>query len=96
MTVKELKERNVTRSKVDNGYRVDPTWRYSREGVSIKIDLDKCNHYGIKCFVASINDRVCTNFLGQTLYWDTRDAAEEDLCNMLLGGMPKQAYAMSI
>lgn len=96
MNVKELKAVGIKRTKKDNGYRVAPTYQYSREGVKTVIEVDKDDIYGIKCYVASINDRLVTNFLGKTLYWETLDAIQEDVHNMLLGGMPRLAYNMSI
>lgn len=96
MTAKELKASGITRTKVDNGYRVAPTWQYSREGVTTVIELDKDDVYGTKCYVASINGRLLTNFLGKTLYWENQNAAQDDIYNMLLGMMPKFAYTMSI
>lgn len=96
MTIKELRAVGITREKVDNGYHVAPTWRYSREGVSTVIELDKDDVYGIKCYVASINNRLVTNFLGKTLYWENQIDAQTDIYNMLFGGMPKFAYTMSI
>lgn len=96
MTIKELRAVGITREKVDNGYHIAPTWRYSKEGVDTVIELDKDDVYGIKCYVASINDRLVTNFLGKTLYWENQSAAQDDICNILLGMMPKFAYTMSI
>lgn len=96
MNVKELKEVGITRTKKDNGYGVPTTYQYSREGAKTVIEVDKDDVYGIKCYVASVNDRLLTNFIGKTLYWETLDDAQEDVHNMLLGDMPKLAYTMSI
>lgn len=96
MTIKELRASGITRTRIDNGYRVSPTWQYSKEGVDTVIELDKDDVYGIKCYVASIDGRLVTNFLGKTLYWENQSAAQDDICNMLLGMMPKFAYTMSI
>lgn len=96
MTTKELKQYGIIREKIDNGYRVAPTYRYScNEGhnkTNLVIEIDKTDNWGKQVYVMTINDELVRNFRGSMLYWDKLEEAQADLFEMFIGSFPKRAF----
>lgn len=96
MTIKEFKQYGIQKEKIDNGYRVSPTYRYKAIGEYIKtdlvIDIDKTDNWGKQIYVMTINDELVKNFRGSMLYWEKLDEAEKDLFDMFMGCFPKRCF----
>lgn len=92
LKVKELKLYNICREKIDNGYMVSPTYRYSSDRAEIVVDMDKINDYGTKAFVLSIDDKLMTNYKNKTMKWDSVESVEKDIIDIFNGKMPTRFY----
>lgn len=102
MTTKELKQIGIIKEKINNGYRVAPTYRYSDDKehsyrkTNLVIEIDKTDNWGQNVYVMTINDELVRNYRGSMLYWERLDEAEKDLVDMFNGGFPRRAFNMSI
>lgn len=93
MTKTQLRLNGIEVNKIDNGYRVSPSYEYTVGNKSVV--MDKEDHYGIKCFTLSINDNVLTNFFGKRLYWENREDALRDAVRILYGKMPENYHTFA-
>ena len=96
MKVKELKGYGIKRERIDNGYRVEPSYRYTYNGCFGKTDLelvvDKVCSYGTRYYVVSINDEVMINFLGKMLRWESIEDLQDDILRIFTGCFPNKYY----
>lgn len=96
MKVKELKDYGITREKIDNGYRVEPSYRYTYNGhfgkPNFDLVVDKVCSYGTKYYVVSIKDEVMTNFLGKMLRWENLEDLQDDILRIFTGCFPNKFY----
>ena len=91
MTKKGLKNYyKIKEEKIDNGYRVHKTLKYTREGSDVIIEIDKDDYFGIKGYVMTINGKLAENFLGETLWWETLSQAQNDMVRVFNGQMPME------
>ena len=85
---------NIQITKIDNGYRVAPSYEY-RLGKNA-IVLDKENNYGTAEYVMSVNDEVLKNPFGKILWWYTKEEALTDIVRMLVNfEMPSKCHTYS-
>lgn len=78
--------------KIDNGYRVPKTTRFTIDNSDIVIDVDKDNDYGDTIYVISINNNLLTNYYNKTLKYENYALACEDVKDIFDGKMPSRYY----
>lgn len=88
MTTKELRQCGIKIEKIDNGYRVTKTLRYTMNGKNTIIEIDKDDYFGIKSYVMEVNGKDVTNFLGKTLRWENLEDVSKDVLRIFNGDMP--------
>lgn len=91
MTRKELRNLGITKTIIDNGYRVPKTHRFTSVYSDKIIDIDPYDDYGSKCYCISINDDIL-EFNNKVLKWETRGQAEEDVVELFNGKLPRNSY----
>lgn len=87
----DLRKLGIEITKIDNGYKVAPSYEY-KFGAN-KVVLDKENNYGTAEFVLSVDDNLIKNPFGKILFWETKEDVLADIVDMLVNyKMPSRSH----
>lgn len=95
MTAKELRQCGIKIEKIDNGYRVPKTLRYTMNGKDTVIEIDKDDYFGIKSYVMTVNGVDLENKSGKLLRWESLLEAQKDVWTIFNGGVAFNYYTMA-
>lgn len=93
MKLNELKKLGIKRERLDNGYRVASTYRYTcTHNPNLTIEMDKDYIFGDRVYLLSVNGELLENERKKTLKYDSVEDVELDIIDMLWGYAPTRYY----